>query len=55
MDAGVAEYWIVDAGPRTITAVRPTQDDLVVRDQVIWVPAGAEPALVVQLADVFGP
>jgi len=55
MDAGVAEYWIVDAGTRTITAVRPAQDDLVVRDQLIWAPAGAEPALVVQLADVFGP
>ena len=54
MDAGVAEYWIVDAGTSTITAVRPAQDDLVARDQLIWASAGAATPLVVEVAEVFG-
>ena len=52
-DAGVAEYWMVDAERRTITAVRPVQDDVVASEDLEWKPAGASVPLVVEVGRVF--
>lgn len=54
MDAGVAEYWIVDPERTTITSVRGGHEDLVARDDLVWSPPGLTPPLTVQLSRVFG-
>ncbi len=53
MDAGVAEYWIVDPGQRAITSVRPGRDDLESRDRLTWTVEGVAATLTVELDDVF--
>jgi Uma2 family endonuclease len=53
MDAGVGEYWMVDAERREITAVRGGHDDRVARDRLEWMPSNATDALTVGLEDVF--
>lgn len=54
MDAGVAEYWIIDSERQTITRVRRDKADDVVRDQLTWTPEDADASLTVELSDVFG-
>jgi Uma2 family endonuclease len=54
VDAGVAEYWIIDSERRTITRVRRDLADDVVRDQLIWTPPNADASLTVELSEVFG-
>ena len=54
MDAGVAEYWIIDPSRRTITVVRRGEDDRVERSHVTWKPAGAPSGLTIKVDDVFG-
>ena len=54
MDAGVAEYWMVDAERRTITAVRPGRDDVVAGAELVWSPAGVSAPLTLEVARVFG-
>jgi Uma2 family endonuclease len=53
MDAGVAEYWIVDSERRTITRVRRDVADEVHREQLIWAPPAAHTPLTVRLSEVF--
>lgn len=55
MDAGVPEYWIVDADKRTITVVKQNSTDSVATDMLSWHPQGASEPLQFQLVDVFGP
>jgi Uma2 family endonuclease len=54
IDAGVADYWLVDPDRRMITVARPGQSDLRVSDELSWSPAGAARPLVVELSRVFG-
>ncbi len=54
MDAGVPEYWIVDAADRTITIVKPERVDEVVRDRTCWHPHGASAPLCFAVNEVFG-
>ena len=54
MDAGVAEYWLVDAERRMITAVRLGREDLVAHETMRWRPEGAATELTFDLARVFG-
>lgn len=51
----IPDYWIVDGDMRTITVVRPRQQDIVERDAVRWEPAGASEPFVAHCIDVFGP
>jgi Uma2 family endonuclease len=53
MDAGVAEYWIVDPSRMTITVVRKDEGERVIRDRLLWQPAEASAPLVIELAAVF--
>jgi Uma2 family endonuclease len=54
MDAGVAEYWMVEEERQTITSVRQGREDVVAREHVVWNPDGASAPLTVEIARVFG-
>ena len=53
MDAGVAEYWIVDASERAIAVVRPGEVDVLEAERVVWRPAGVSSGLTIRVADVL--
>jgi Uma2 family endonuclease len=53
MDAGVAEYWMIDDERRTITSVRQGQDDVIAREQLVWNPAGVSAPFILEVARVF--
>ena len=55
IDAGVAEYWIVDADWREVRAVRAGQRDQIVTDILRWQPPGAPVPLSIPLDAMFGP
>jgi Uma2 family endonuclease len=54
LDAGVAEYWIVDRQERSVTVVRPGKRDVHVSDAIEWHPVATSALLTIPLADVFG-
>jgi Uma2 family endonuclease len=53
MEAGVAEYWIIDGDRRAITVVRPDQSDADLIDWLRWHPAGAPAAFELDIAAMF--
>ena len=53
MDAGVAEYWIVDADMREVTVVKPGERDRVEREELSWMPPGAASALTLRIEAIF--
>ena len=56
IEAGIADYWMVDSDSRTITVARRGLDDDVVADETLtWHPEGAATSLTFRLDDVFGP
>jgi Uma2 family endonuclease len=52
LDAGIAEYWIVDGETRSIRIVRKTSDD-VLTDALRWHPTGATEPMVLDVAAMF--
>lgn len=53
MDAGVAEYWMVDPERRTITSVRTGRADVVASDEMSWHPDSATEPLTFSLSRIF--
>ena len=53
VDAGIADYWIIDAEARTVTVIRRDKPDMVCADVVTWHPAGAAEPLDVRVAELF--
>ncbi|HEY8175354.1 MAG TPA: Uma2 family endonuclease [Gemmatimonadaceae bacterium] len=53
LDAGVAEYWIVDAESRTITIAKPGQSLRIEGEQMTWAPRGADRPLTFEIAVIF--
>jgi Uma2 family endonuclease len=54
LDAGVAEYWIVDGESRAVRVVRPGLSDTDVTDSLTWTPSGAAGSLRITMDDIFG-
>jgi Uma2 family endonuclease len=54
MDAGVAEYWLVDPERRTMSTVRAGREDRLVEGEMEWAPVAGVPPLVFEIARVFG-
>ncbi len=55
LDAGVPDYFIVDIDARIVEHWSPKRDTpLVLRDQLVWRPVGAEEPLRASLPDFFG-
>ena len=54
INAGVAEYWMIEPERRTITAVRMGYEDVVSRETMRWSPDGAAAELTFAVARVFG-
>jgi Uma2 family endonuclease len=52
IDAGVAEYWMVDPEQRVVTIVHPGRVDRVVSDLLTWSPAGTNEPFEIRLAEI---
>ena len=53
-DIVVPEYWMIDAERRVITIVKPSTNDDVVSERLVWSPPGTTATLVVDVREVFG-
>lgn len=53
LDAGVAEYWMIDPEEQTFTVVRAGETDVVVRSLLTWSPPNASASLELDVADLF--
>jgi Uma2 family endonuclease len=54
LDAGVAEYWIVDSEAQSVRVVRQGESDQLATEQLTWAPAGAREPLVFEVTAIFG-
>lgn len=53
MDAGLAEYWMVDPSQRTVSVIRPGAEEVVAAESLTWAPSGVPVPLVFDVADLF--
>ncbi len=55
-EAGVPVYWIVDPKAEAVEVWTPEATlPIISKTQVVWAPAGAEEALVVEVGELFKP
>ncbi len=54
LDAGIAEYWMIDPERNAVTIVRPGQPDRTVNDLLVWTPTAEAPPFELSLKDLFG-
>jgi Uma2 family endonuclease len=53
MDAGIAEYWMIDPDRLTITSVRRDTEDVVSTKELTWSPPGVSVPLTFDVARIF--
>ena len=53
LEAGVAEYWMVDSDERSIRVVRPEREDVLATRELEWAPAGVAKPLVFDVGVIF--
>lgn len=54
MEAGIPEYWMVDAEQQTVTVVNPDRERVTLTETLIWHPINAAEPLEIRLDKVFG-
>ena len=54
LDAGAAEYWVLDGEHRELRVIRRGVEDVLIRDVLVWPAVPAEP-LTLELAELFSP
>ncbi len=52
-EAGVAQYWMIDAEQRIVTVARPGRTDHVVSDLLTWHPPGTSAQFSISLDELF--
>jgi Uma2 family endonuclease len=53
LDAGIAEYWIIDRDERSVRVVSNANEDGVFKDQMTWFPVGAVEPLTFDVRGLF--
>jgi len=53
LDAGVAEYWVVDPEQQSIRSIRADREDLLAERELVWQPTGATEPLRIVVSEVF--
>ena len=54
MDAGVAEYWMVDPHERFIAVITKGEENATVNGELSWKPTGSSAPLVFDVQKLFG-
>ena len=53
LDAGIAEYWMIDPEQQTVTSVRLDVADVIATGEMTWSPPGASSSLTFDVARLF--
>src|SRR5436190_15697547 len=53
VSSGIPEYWFVDPDARSITRVRPGEEDVTTHDRLVWAPTACTEELSIDVAHLF--